>query len=240
MKEDPTNLDAKLLFASMHEREERYAILDAARRVGRTTLIQKFGPKTFEDSGDYVGHFWGIIETRPVRCLFYSSLFPLDILYFDSPLPCLWQKYMRWGSTSASSGALLCLQMIILFIECYAVCRKITLWIRSGRRQLMSLVSDIDSTPLSSHSRGSLLVEMLRLCPGDNMGQYISSSLDWIRTIFFLRYSRCVTQLPHTFTAISGGSQFCLQLDGVHRWLVATSRRWYNHSAPKKWLRLCP
>jgi hypothetical protein len=75
MKEDPTNLDARLLFANLHPREERYAIFDAAEKVGRKTLIQRFGPKAFDDSGDRVGHFWGIIETRPVSFLpHYFSL----------------------------------------------------------------------------------------------------------------------------------------------------------------------
>ena len=32
---------------------------------GRADLKRRLGPRCFDDDGEEVGHFWGIIETRP-------------------------------------------------------------------------------------------------------------------------------------------------------------------------------
>ena len=69
MEADPMNLDAHLLYASLNPPGKRYTIFETAMKMGRTGLIRMFGPETFDDSGGYVGHFWGILQTRPVRCL---------------------------------------------------------------------------------------------------------------------------------------------------------------------------
>lgn len=35
------------------------------RLSGRAQLRQILGPTCFDDDDEYVGHFWGIVETRP-------------------------------------------------------------------------------------------------------------------------------------------------------------------------------
>ena len=81
--EDPNNLDAVIQVAFLmptisagvkllEEAEARgkYASLvqllsNLTLIPGRADLLRRLGPNCFDDDGDHVGHFWGILETRP-------------------------------------------------------------------------------------------------------------------------------------------------------------------------------
>ncbi|TCD71343.1 hypothetical protein EIP91_011114 [Steccherinum ochraceum] len=84
------------------------------RLKGREMLISEFGPRCFSDDGEQVGHFWGILETRP---------------------------YMR------------VLQALVRFYV------------------------EKKDYPKAAHT----VIEMLRLCPGDNLGQR-----DWLGSLLIM------------------------------------------------------
>ncbi|KAF8319698.1 hypothetical protein DL93DRAFT_2153207 [Clavulina sp. PMI_390] len=64
MKADPTNLDALMLQASISSAPTLPA-LRAIEKTGRKALLETLGPDAFDDDGESVGHYWGLIETRP-------------------------------------------------------------------------------------------------------------------------------------------------------------------------------
>ncbi|KAF8963242.1 hypothetical protein BDZ97DRAFT_1821224 [Flammula alnicola] len=101
---DNNNLDAIIQVAFLLDMPGAIEALEAAELRGRVILKKALGNDCFDDEGDSVGHFWGILETRP---------------------------YMR------------VLQALV------------RLYFESGR------VKESAQT----------IIEMLRLCPGDNMGQ---------------------------------------------------------------------
>ncbi|KAF5326328.1 hypothetical protein D9611_000723 [Ephemerocybe angulata] len=102
--EDPNNLDAILHYSAYApSQRDRLKMLEDAERRGRRILLKELGPKAFDDDGDSVGHFWGILQTRPYMRVLNSLL----EMYFQ----------MNYTTKSANMG-----------------------------------------------------IEMLRLCPGDNMG----------------------------------------------------------------------
>ncbi|KAF5326034.1 hypothetical protein D9611_000722 [Ephemerocybe angulata] len=64
--EDPYNLEASIEFSAYAPNAaERIKTLEEAAERGKRILLQKLGPKAFDDDGDSVGHFWGLLETRP-------------------------------------------------------------------------------------------------------------------------------------------------------------------------------
>lgn len=94
---DPNNLDACIQAASILPAKEGIAIVESAERqglvyffrsaakatddpeplLGRELLKRSLGPTCFED--DNVGHFWGILETRPYMRILASMV----ELYFE-------------------------------------------------------------------------------------------------------------------------------------------------------------
>ncbi|PIL36807.1 hypothetical protein GSI_00497 [Ganoderma sinense ZZ0214-1] len=103
--EDPNNLDAIVQMAFlMPTMDMGVRLLEEGEAKGRAQLRQILGPTCFDDDDEYVGHFWGVIETRP---------------------------YMR------------VLQAIV---------------------RLAFENKDFNKS-------ANAIIEMLRLCPGDNMGQ---------------------------------------------------------------------
>ncbi|KAI0959817.1 hypothetical protein AcW1_004533 [Taiwanofungus camphoratus] len=110
--EDGNNLDAAVQMAFlMPNLDLSMRVLEGAEQRGRAILVSLFGPKSFDDDGEQVGHFWGLIETRP---------------------------YMR------------VLQAIV---------------------RIAFEKKDYDKS-------ANTIIEMLRLCPGDNMGQR-----DWLGSV---------------------------------------------------------
>ncbi|KAJ2921410.1 hypothetical protein H1R20_g15682, partial [Candolleomyces eurysporus] len=112
--EDRRNLDAILEFAFLAPtKDESVEILEEGVARGKRVLLNEWlGPKAFDDDGDCVGHFWGILETRPYMRVMQA----LSRMYFET----------------------------------------------------------------EKHSKAAeVQIEMLRLCPGDNMGvrQGLGSSL---------------------------------------------------------------
>ncbi|EMD41039.1 hypothetical protein CERSUDRAFT_111609 [Gelatoporia subvermispora B] len=64
--EGGNNLDACVQLAFlMPNVDMSIDLLRNAEAKGRENLLRIFGPRCFDDSGDHVGHFWGILETRP-------------------------------------------------------------------------------------------------------------------------------------------------------------------------------
>ncbi|CCM02821.1 uncharacterized protein FIBRA_04933 [Fibroporia radiculosa] len=64
--EDPNNLDAAVQMAFlMPNLDMSVSVLDGAAQRGREHMVRIFGPQAFDDEGSTVGHFWGLIETRP-------------------------------------------------------------------------------------------------------------------------------------------------------------------------------
>jgi len=104
IKENPDNLDAAIQFAFLTDAQGALEVLEGAENTGRAVLKRVLGNDCFDDSGDSVGHFWGILETRP----YMRVLQALVRVYFEN------RKYADSVKT---------------------------------------------------------MIEMLRLCPGDNMGQ---------------------------------------------------------------------
>ncbi|OBZ76530.1 hypothetical protein A0H81_03534 [Grifola frondosa] len=110
--EGGNNLDAIVQMAFlMPTMDMSVKLLEEAEEKGRAQLIRALGPKCFDDDGDCVEHFWGLLETRP---------------------------YMR---------------------------------------VLQALVRLAFETKDYSKSANTI-IEMLRLCPGDNMGQR-----DWLGSV---------------------------------------------------------
>lgn len=44
---------------------KRDKIYEKAELLGKQRLKEVLGDKAFDDDGESVGHFWGILETRP-------------------------------------------------------------------------------------------------------------------------------------------------------------------------------
>ncbi|KAF9007114.1 hypothetical protein BDQ17DRAFT_1302547 [Cyathus striatus] len=65
--EDPNNLDARIGLAIIMSGDPKVSvkILKSAEAKGRENLIKLFGPKCFDDDGEQVGDFWGLVDTRP-------------------------------------------------------------------------------------------------------------------------------------------------------------------------------
>lgn len=62
---DPNNLDAMISAALLCDADSCMEILAAAEARGQVILRRALGPNAFDEDGDCVGHFWGILETRP-------------------------------------------------------------------------------------------------------------------------------------------------------------------------------
>ncbi|KAF7800007.1 hypothetical protein EIP86_011250 [Pleurotus ostreatoroseus] len=63
---DPRNLDAWVQAAFLAPNlDESMETLKFAEEQGRKLLKKDLGPDCFDDDGDVVPHFWGMIETRP-------------------------------------------------------------------------------------------------------------------------------------------------------------------------------
>ncbi|KAF8153851.1 hypothetical protein B0H34DRAFT_719357 [Crassisporium funariophilum] len=78
--EDDHNLDAIIQFAFLFDRPSAVEILEAAELKGRALLKRTLGNDCFDDDGDCVGHFWGMLETRPYMRVQQA----LVRLYFES------------------------------------------------------------------------------------------------------------------------------------------------------------
>lgn len=64
--EDPNNLDAAVQLAFvMPNMDMSLNVLEDTEKKGRAHLLRTLGPDAFDDNGDSVGYFWGLIETRP-------------------------------------------------------------------------------------------------------------------------------------------------------------------------------
>ncbi|TBU48461.1 hypothetical protein BD309DRAFT_292618 [Dichomitus squalens] len=64
--EDPNNLDAIVQLAFlMPTMDIGIRLIEEGEAKGRAQLRQILGPTCFDDDDDNVGHFWGLIETRP-------------------------------------------------------------------------------------------------------------------------------------------------------------------------------
>ncbi|KAG5635062.1 hypothetical protein H0H81_012558 [Sphagnurus paluster] len=151
IEENPENLDAAIQFAFLNEINGALQILEGAEKmgelfslsaffalthIGRLTLKKILGDDCFEDSGDCVGHFWGIIETRP----YMRVLQALVRVYYEADRP-----------------------------------------------------KDSEKT----------IIEMLRLCPGDNMGQR-----SWLGSMLIRngRYSEAIFFAHNWLVAFKDGS----------------------------------
>ncbi|KAI0676908.1 hypothetical protein C8Q78DRAFT_1086899 [Trametes maxima] len=110
--EDPNNFDAAIQLAFlMPTLDESVKLLEATEARGRAHLKRSLSPTCFDDGDEHVGHFWGIIETRPYMRVLQAKV----RLTFEN------KDYNKCADT---------------------------------------------------------IIEMLRLCPGDNMGQR-----DWLGSV---------------------------------------------------------
>ncbi|KAJ3505760.1 hypothetical protein NMY22_g17468 [Coprinellus aureogranulatus] len=79
---DKRNIDAGIELAFLAPtKDECVEILEeAAERGKRILLTEWLGPNAFDDNGPHVGHFWGILETRP----YMRALSALGRMYFET------------------------------------------------------------------------------------------------------------------------------------------------------------
>ncbi|KAF5329336.1 hypothetical protein D9619_009278 [Psilocybe cf. subviscida] len=59
------NLDAVIKVSTLFDAADGIEVLKDARERGRAMLKKSLGTDCFDDDSEYVGNFWGILETRP-------------------------------------------------------------------------------------------------------------------------------------------------------------------------------
>ncbi|KAF5326513.1 hypothetical protein D9611_000712 [Ephemerocybe angulata] len=79
---DPHNLDASIELATFARTPmEGVTTLEVAAERGRKILLEEWlGPTAFDDDGEFVGNYWGLLETRPYMRVLNS----LSTVYFET------------------------------------------------------------------------------------------------------------------------------------------------------------